>query len=58
MYQYIYKKDHNQLDTKFSASVVATLIQDNLVYIISSIQEETKLHYKFKISYYKTWAVK
>jgi hypothetical protein len=54
MYQYIYKKDHNQLDTKFSASVVATLIQDNLVYIISSIQEETKLHYKFKISYYKT----
>jgi hypothetical protein len=38
--------------------VVATLIQDNLTYIIFNIQEKIKLHYKFKISYYKTWAAK
>jgi uncharacterized protein (DUF342 family) len=38
--------------------MVATLVQDNLTYTISNIQEEIKLQYKFKISYYKTWAAK
>jgi len=38
--------------------VVATLVQDNLTYTIFNIQEEIKLLYKFKISYYKTWAAK
>ena len=38
--------------------MVATLVQDNLDYIISYTQEEIKLHYKFKILYYKAWAEK
>ena len=38
--------------------MVATLVQDNLTYTIFNIQEEIKLLYKFKISYYKTWAAK
>ena len=55
MYQYIHKKDHHQLDIKFITSTTSTLIQDNLIYIVSSIQEEIKLQYKFKIIRYKAW---
>jgi hypothetical protein len=54
---YIHKKNHHRLNIKFIASMVVTFVQDNLAYIVSNIQE-IKLHYKFKISYYKVWAAK
>jgi hypothetical protein len=37
MYQYIHKKDYHQLDSKFIALVVLTLIQNNFTYIVVSI---------------------
>ena len=56
MYQHIHKKkDYHQLDLKVIALTVSNLIKNNLAYNVLSIQKEIKLHYKFKISYYKAW---
>jgi len=43
---------------KFISLVVLTLIINNFAYTVASVQDEIKLHYKFRTSYYKEWVTK
>ena len=52
------KKDHYQPDANFIANVISTLVMNKLSIIVASIHNEIKLHYKYNISYEKTWVAK
>jgi hypothetical protein len=43
---------------KFISLVVLTLIINNFAYTVASVQDEIKLHDKFRTSYYKEWVTK
>jgi hypothetical protein len=49
------QKDHHQLNAKFIFNAILTLVMNNLSMTVASIQDEIKLHYKYKISYDKAW---
>ena len=52
LYIYIYK-DHHQLNANFITSVISTLVINILSMTVATIRDETKLNYKYKISYDK-----
>ena len=47
------KIDHHQFDANFIANAILTLVMNKLSMMVASIQDEIKLHYKYKISYEK-----
>jgi hypothetical protein len=47
------KKNHCQFDANFIANAISTLVTNTLSIMVTSIQDEIKLHYKYKISYDK-----
>jgi hypothetical protein len=52
------KKDHYQFDVKFIANIISTLVMNKFSMAVPSIQDEIKLHYKYKVSYDKAWVAK
>lgn len=47
------QKYHHQLNTNFIANARTTIVMNNLSMMVTSIQDEIKLRYKYKISYEK-----
>ena len=53
MFRPLSKKNHHQLNENFNVNTMSTLIMNKLSMMVVSIQDEIKLHYKYKISYEK-----
>jgi hypothetical protein len=47
-------KEYHQLNANFINNAISTLVMNNFSMMVASIQNEIKLHYKYKISYDRT----
>jgi len=52
------QKDYHQFNANFIDITISTFLMINLSMMVASIQDEIKLHYKYKISYDKTQIAK
>jgi len=47
------QENHHQLNANFIANVISTIMMESLSMTVANIQNEIKLHYKYKILYDK-----